>query len=123
MSDEFLASFHQRFAKDRRQYRTVLLLAIGASVLAGILHRSDPLLFQRFLGSIHPLVAFLLVGLLGLGSFWVLLRNGDFAVSGRARGLQLCGVSAERRRMMQAWVDYLDALRVDRKPPRLKMVA
>lgn len=29
----------------------------------------------------------------------------------------------ERRKMMQSWADYLDALRADRKPPRLRIVA
>jgi hypothetical protein len=53
------------FSGDRLQYLVLTALSLVVLGFTAILYSSDPLLFQRFLGRINPLIAFLIVIFLG----------------------------------------------------------
>jgi len=50
---------------ERLQYMVFIGLSLGIIALTAIAYFSDPLLFQRFLGKINPLIAIVVIALLG----------------------------------------------------------
>jgi len=73
-----MSSIEAQVSRERAQYRLIVGLAAGAVGLAAILQLSDPSIFPRFIGTIHPLIAFPLVGILGSGLLVLMLRRGWF---------------------------------------------
>jgi hypothetical protein len=67
-------------SKERLQYLVMTALSIGAVGLTGIIDYSNPLLFQRFIGSIDPFAAAFLMTLLGWILLSFLLSRGWFAI-------------------------------------------
>jgi len=65
---------------ERLQYLVFIGLSLGVVALAAIAYLSDPLLFQRFLGKINPLIAIVVIALLGGTLLSVLLSRGWFAI-------------------------------------------
>jgi hypothetical protein len=70
----------ESISSDRLQYLIFLGLSLGVLGFVGILYVSNPLLFQRFLGRINPLIAFLCVIALGFILFFFLLSQNWFTV-------------------------------------------
>jgi hypothetical protein len=73
-----------RNAAQRTQLFVVLTLSVAALLMAAALHAADPILFQRFIGGIHPLIAFGLAGLLAIGCLRWLLVGGWFVIHSRS---------------------------------------
>jgi len=69
-----------RIVRERSQYRVILALSLAVVGLAAILQSSDPLLFPRFIGPTHALIAFPLISVLGVGLLSLLLTRGWFAI-------------------------------------------
>ncbi len=67
-------------SSERSQYLVYAGLSIGILGLTGVLHFSDHLLFQRFIGRINPLIAFITISILGVILFTILLYRGWFAI-------------------------------------------
>ena len=67
-------------SKERGQYLVYLGLSVGVMTLTGILYFSDKLLFQRFIGKIDPILAFLVVTVLGGLLLTFLLYRGWFSI-------------------------------------------
>jgi hypothetical protein len=75
-----MTSLKGRISRDRSQYLAILALSLGVVGLAATLQASDPLLFQRFIGPTHPLIAFPLISALGVLLLSLLLSRGWFAI-------------------------------------------
>lgn len=67
-------------SKEKLQYLVYLGLSIGVLTLVGILYFSDRLLFERFLGKLNPILAFLVVTVLGGLLLTFLLYRGWFSI-------------------------------------------
>lgn len=65
---------------ERLQYLVYIGLWLGVAGLTGILSIRDNLFFQRFFGGINPLVAMVVIGLLGLVLLDVFLSRGWFDI-------------------------------------------
>jgi hypothetical protein len=76
-------------SRERSQVVLIAAVSIGMVGLTALLQASNPLLFPRFIGSIPPVFAFLLVAALAIGLLSWLLSRGWFAICrpGRARWL------------------------------------
>jgi hypothetical protein len=82
---------------ERQQYLVFIGLSLAVVALAAIAYFSDPLLFQKFLGRINPLIAVVVIALLGGILLSILLSRGWFAIytTGEPRRfLLLSGVAA-----------------------------
>ncbi len=66
----------EAISRDRSQYLAYIGLSMGVLGLTGILYTSDALLFQRFIGRINPLIAFIMIAILGVILFTYLLYRG-----------------------------------------------
>ena len=75
-----MSSREERASRERPQYRVIVGLAVGVVGLATILQSSDPLIFPRFIGRTHPLIAVPLVSALGIVLLSWLLRRGWFTI-------------------------------------------
>ena len=64
----------------RNQFIVLGVLSIGVLSGAGLLSFSNPSLFQRFLGNVHPLVAIGSSIILGFGLLFFLLSKGWFTI-------------------------------------------
>jgi len=73
----------------RRQYLVYLGLCLGVGGLTAIVGYSDSAAFQRFIGRINPLLAFVCVAFLGLVLSSIVLSRGWFAIyrPGNVNGL------------------------------------
>ena len=71
-------------SNNRLQYQVFACLSLGALGLVGVLFLGDPLLFQRFLGRINPLLAFLCVIVLGFALLTFSLSQEWFAIYKKA---------------------------------------
>ena len=67
-------------SRERLQYQVYCGVSIGVLGLTGILYFSNKLLFERFLGRINPILAFLLIIFLGGIFLSHLLSQGMFAI-------------------------------------------
>jgi hypothetical protein len=78
-----MTSIRQHLSRERGQYLVLAALSIGAVGLSAILQASDPLLFRRFIGRTHPLIAVPLVSASGVVLLSLLLSRGWFAICRR----------------------------------------
>jgi hypothetical protein len=76
------------------QLLVVLSLSVAAFAAAATLHAANPFLFRRFIGGVHPLVAFPLAGVLALACFRWLLAGGGLVVYGRSTVAELSRYAA-----------------------------
>ena len=65
---------------NRIQFRTLLLLVMVFISLVGLLSYTNKLIFERFLGSVTPLVIAVVISILGIAAFALLLIDKDFVV-------------------------------------------
>lgn len=65
---------------ERLQYLVFIGLSLGVVALTAIAYFSDPLPFQKFLGKINPLIAIVVIVLLGGILLSILLSRGWFAI-------------------------------------------
>jgi hypothetical protein len=65
---------------ERLQYLVFIGLSLGVVALTAIAYFSDPLLFQKFLGKINPLIAIVVIVPLGGILLSILLSRGWFAI-------------------------------------------
>ena len=70
----------ETITSDKSQYLILVSLSVMVIGFVGILHISDGQLFQRFIGKINPLLAFLLVSVLGLILLSLLLGQQWFTI-------------------------------------------
>ena len=75
-----MTSSREHLSRERAQYLAIVALSIGVVGLTAILQSSDPLLFPRFIGRTHPLIAVPLVSALGVVLLSLLLSRGWFAI-------------------------------------------
>lgn len=75
-----IANIKELISEERLQYLVFVGLSIGILGLTGIGYSSNNLLFQRFLGRINPLMAFIFVILLGVFLLTYLLSQGWFTI-------------------------------------------
>lgn len=75
-----IANIKELISEERLQYLVFICLSIGILGLTGIGYSSNNLLFQRFLGRINPLMAFIFVILLGVFLLTYLLSQGWFTI-------------------------------------------
>jgi hypothetical protein len=75
-----MSSIREQASRHRSQYLVIVGLSIGVVGLATILQSFDPLIFPRFIGQTHPLIAVSLVSTLGIVLLSLLLRRGWFAI-------------------------------------------
>jgi hypothetical protein len=65
---------------ERRQLAMAAAPALATTGMAGVVYWISPHLFQRFIGGINPLVAFLVVNALGVALLAFLLAPGWFSI-------------------------------------------
>jgi len=70
----------EQVCRERSQYQVIVGLSIGVVGLATVLQSSDPLIFPRFIGRTHPLIAVPLVSALGIVLLSLLLGRGWFNI-------------------------------------------
>ena len=92
---------------NRRQYQVYLVLSLVVLGFVSILHGIDRTVFQRFLGGINPLLAFLVAIVLGLFFLSYFLFEGWFAVyeRGNGRGLAYAAGIAAVLGLIMIFVD------------------
>ncbi|MFO0698604.1 MAG: hypothetical protein U0236_05200 [Nitrospira sp.] len=73
---------------DRRGYRAVAILSLGAIGFTGILSLSPDPLFQPFFKNIPPLLAVSIIGVLGVVSLGFLSSRGWFEIHSRQESLR-----------------------------------
>jgi len=81
---------------NRLQYLIFIALSLGVLGFTGILNFSNHLLFQRFLGRINPLVAFLIIIILGFILLTFLISQNWFTIYEKenAKGLFAAGLAS-----------------------------
>lgn len=67
-------------SNERLQYLIFLSLSIVIAGMTGLVHLSDTFLFQRYIGSINPFIAFVLICFLGAILLSFFLFKGWFAI-------------------------------------------
>jgi H+/Cl- antiporter ClcA len=75
-----MSSIGEQIARERSQYRVIVGLSVGVVALATVLQSFDPLIFPRFIGRTHPLIAIPLVSALGIVLLSLLLGRGWFRI-------------------------------------------
>ncbi len=75
-----MTKIKELISKERFQYLVIIALSIGAVGLTGIIYFSNNLPFERFIGSINPLIAALFIIFLGVILLSFLLSQGWFAI-------------------------------------------
>jgi hypothetical protein len=110
-----LAKIAESFSSDRLQYLIFGGLFLGCTGLVAILYFSGSPAFRRFIGSMNPLLAWLLVGLLGFACTTLLLAQGWFLVYrvGDLRGLFFRSSLAALFVVISIWVDLKIVFPVD----------
>ena len=83
-------------ADDRLPYLVFIGLSLAIIVLAGVLYRVDSRPFQKYLGSLNPLVTIFCIALFGLLPVRFLLSRGWFVINAKAalRGVLLSAILA-----------------------------
>ena len=76
----YFGKVSESILNDRLQYLVFISVSIGIFVFTGFLYLSDHLLFQRFLGRLNPLIAFLFAIVLGFLLLSFLLSQKWFAI-------------------------------------------
>jgi hypothetical protein len=69
-------------SNERSQYSVLISLSLVVAGLVGILYRRDKLAFQSFIGRLNPLLAIVLIILVGIMLLSLLLSRGWFAICG-----------------------------------------
>jgi len=102
-----MAKIAESFSSDRLQYLVFGGLFLGCAGLVAILYFSGSPAFRRFIGSMNPLLAWFLVGLLGFVCMAFLLAQGWFLVykAGDLRELFLRSSLAVLFVVISIWVD------------------
>ncbi len=75
-----MTKIKELISKERLQYVIISALSIGAVGLTGIIYFSNNLCFERFIGSINPLIAAIFIIFLGVILLSFLLSQGWFAI-------------------------------------------
>ena len=70
-----MTKFKNLGAAENKQFIILSAIILGVTGMTGVLNFSNPLLFQRFIGEINPIVAIFFSGILGLLLFFFLLQN------------------------------------------------
>lgn len=78
------AKIKDMISVERLQLRAIAALCAGVTGFTAILYSSDQLLFQRFIGNIHPILVFVVASLLGIVLLSLLLSRGWFAIYKKA---------------------------------------
>ena len=103
----FMMNVPELITTNRRQYQVYLVLSLVVLGFVSILHGIDRTVFQRFLGGINPLLAFLVAIVLGLFFLSYFLFEGWFAVyeRGNGRGLAYAAGIAAVLGLIMIFVD------------------
>lgn len=84
-----MSNFIDLVYNERLQITIYFGIAVAVTAFVGILNYRSPLVFRKFFGTINPLLAIILVGLLGFLLFLYLISRSWFEIysTGHARGL------------------------------------
>jgi hypothetical protein len=73
-----MSRFKHLILKERNQYISYIILSIGIILFSAILNLSNPLPFQKFFGTLNPVLMVLLLFVLGIVVLTFLISNGLF---------------------------------------------
>jgi hypothetical protein len=76
----FTETIFELISSNRLQYLIYTSVSLVVLGFVGILYLTNKLLFQRFLGDINPIMAFLLIVILGFSLFTFLIHQNWFAI-------------------------------------------
>ena len=102
-----ITKFRQLVPSERSQVLVLIIISLVVLGLTGILYLRNRQFFQAFIGKLNPLIAFVLVVLLGIVLLTLLLSRGWFSIIGNEilKGLLLSSILASILALVAILVD------------------